>query len=156
MCLAQKIALAAHGDQKYGGNPYSYHLEAVVGLLREYSLAQLEDAAWLHDVLEDSNTSFFDLIEAGVDLDTAYVVSLVTKGLEGSNEEYFRQVSLSEAAVQLKLADRMCNVLESRSNAPSLFKKYRKEFRVFFKYCYSPHYSPTTKRMWKDLAELFV
>ena len=73
---AKMFAIEAH-KEPYDKLPYSYHLSAVVELVKEYncwcwsddyesgegelSYIQLEAAAWLHDVLEDTNRSYGDI-----------------------------------------------------------------------------------------------
>jgi (p)ppGpp synthase/HD superfamily hydrolase len=51
---AREYALRMHGDQKYGDEPYSMHLEDVETILIEFNhiSSTLRAAAWLHD-LED-------------------------------------------------------------------------------------------------------
>lgn len=51
---ARQLAVEAHGEQKYGDEPYSSHLDAVVDLLESYG----DDAkviGYLHDILDDTD-----------------------------------------------------------------------------------------------------
>ena len=50
---ARTFAVAAHGDQKYGDQPYSFHLDAVAEILAPFG-EQAQIAGYLHDVVEDT------------------------------------------------------------------------------------------------------
>ncbi|MFA6234650.1 MAG: hypothetical protein WC824_10770, partial [Bacteroidota bacterium] len=53
---AREFAIKAHGDQKYGDQPYVVHLDAVKDLVLGYNcdnLRRATDGAFLHDILED-------------------------------------------------------------------------------------------------------
>lgn len=53
---AAELAARMHAAQRYGGQPYMVHLQAVVDVLREQGALtpELEIVAWLHDTLEDT------------------------------------------------------------------------------------------------------
>lgn len=50
---ARTFAIEAHGEQRYGDQPYSVHLDAVAGLLEPYG-ADAQMIGYLHDVVEDT------------------------------------------------------------------------------------------------------
>jgi guanosine-3',5'-bis(diphosphate) 3'-pyrophosphohydrolase len=55
--FAKEFAVRAHGEQKrkYNDNPYWYHLMAVADYVESrFEDPDMVDAAWLHDVLEDT------------------------------------------------------------------------------------------------------
>jgi (p)ppGpp synthase/HD superfamily hydrolase len=59
---AKEFALKAHQGQTYGTREYSFHLEAVVSIAKEFKLDEnIISACWLHDTMEDCNVSFQDL-----------------------------------------------------------------------------------------------
>lgn len=63
---AQAFAIERHGPQlrKYTGEPYWFHLRNVAGIVQE--VTQDEEtiaAAWLHDVLEDTETKIREVEE---------------------------------------------------------------------------------------------
>ena len=60
---ARRFALEHHGDQKYGERPYSYHLGMVADLARPWGPVA-EAVAWLHDVVEDTDVSSYDVWES--------------------------------------------------------------------------------------------
>ncbi len=53
---ARSFAIAAHGEQMYGDQPYVFHLDAVVELLAPFG-NQAQIAGYLHDVVEDTDVS---------------------------------------------------------------------------------------------------
>ncbi len=57
---ARNFAATAHAGQRYGTHPFTYHLAAVEATLRRFGQEedQLLAAAWLHDILEDTPTTY--------------------------------------------------------------------------------------------------
>lgn len=61
---AEAFAVAAHGDQRYGGGPYHIHLAAVVRVLNNFGyVGAYEAAGWLHDVVEDTDVDLATVAE---------------------------------------------------------------------------------------------
>ena len=63
---AELFAKSKHaGKLKKSGNTYSNHLENVVSRLKSLGIIDEEVlcAGWLHDILEDTDTSFDELFE---------------------------------------------------------------------------------------------
>lgn len=63
---AKEFAVRAHGDQKYGPFPYSYHLDKVAKKVLEFqsdgeSLFVAMKLAYLHDVVEDTKVTLEDI-----------------------------------------------------------------------------------------------
>lgn len=61
---AEDFARQAHGDQKrkFHGAPYWHHLQAVARTLMRYGATpDVIAAGWLHDVIEDTKTSYQEL-----------------------------------------------------------------------------------------------
>jgi hypothetical protein len=52
---AREFALQAHGNQRYGSHPYSYHLDAVADLLAPFG-DEAQIAAYLHDTGEHTKS----------------------------------------------------------------------------------------------------
>jgi len=106
---AAAFAADAHAGQRYGGRPYTRHLAAVAGTLRELGLAtvELETVAWLHDTLEDTGTHPSDL-EARFGPRVRRLVEQLTKPASG---QFAAHISSQEKdAFAVKLADRLANV----------------------------------------------
>lgn len=122
VAAARGFAARAHGDQRYDGKPYvEGHLAYVfyeMGRIIETeglggAATQLLQAAWLHDVLEDTKVTRHELVAAfpGV----AALVEAVTDE-PGPNRKarklatYPKTRAAGRLAVALKLADRIANV----------------------------------------------
>lgn len=155
---AKSFALRAHGDQKYGEFPYSYHLERVVSVLVRFGkdTEELVCAAWMHDVVEDTEFSREDVAERFGE-DVANLVFCVTYE-DGKNrveraEKTYPKMSACRDAVVLKLADRIANVEEGIRSGSSLVKMYRKEYADFRNALYE---SGHAEEMWSHLDSLLA
>jgi hypothetical protein len=131
---AREFAVAAHGDQKYGGKPYVTHLEAVRAVLKDFGFdGDYGVAAWLHDVLEDTKTSLADLEHRFGSPVTClvYAVTGVGKNRKERNECAYLRMAANPGAIILKLADRIANSEDSVKSNPKLLEMYRKEYPKF-------------------------
>lgn len=115
--LARAFAIKAHGNQKYGDEfPYAIHLQAVESVLIRFGFMENEHlrcCAWLHDVLEDTETTYQTLRNTFGD-DIAYTVSLLTEPKGGNrrwrHELTYPKIAESERALIVKLSDRIANI----------------------------------------------
>lgn len=150
---AKEFALEAHKGQMHGSVPIRVHLEAVSAKAEKeaakyYNNAYLEDkvdrviaAAWLHDVIEDTDKTAFDILEEfGIEI--AYIVHAVTDG-KGSNRlerhlnTYYRTRQNSDA-IFIKLCDRWHNQKRSTEKAERFMEMYHREY-LYFKFAlYEP------------------
>jgi len=172
---AREFAVKAHGDQKYGDQPYSVHLDDVAGVLQEFGYD--DDftlmVAYLHDVLEDTPTTRIGIVAAFDPQDfplssIPYAVEFVTDEPGATRRErkratYSRVIrriaSLDTrgfrfgddllAAIRVKLADRIANI--RRSVGSDLFRMYRKEREVFYLAYYS---DGVADEMWVEYDKL--
>lgn len=105
MYIAQAIATIAHrGQLDKAGLPYITHPQRVVSYLfnpRDQEVA----AAWLHDVLEDTDLTREDLHEAGIDWPTIGIVEFLTHTPGQRLEDYYADIRASYTARRVKLAD---------------------------------------------------
>lgn len=62
-------------------------------------------AAWLHDVVEDSDITEQDLLDAGILSETVDVVALLTRRNDVSDGDYYARISANPIARAVKLAD---------------------------------------------------
>jgi (p)ppGpp synthase/HD superfamily hydrolase len=157
---AREFAIKAHGDQTYGvGLPYSYHLQHVAEVLvrfRVFSIAMAE-AAWLHDVLEDTKVTGHELWD-NFGPEVANLVAAVTDE-PGANrkERHIKTLPKIRAAgtnaVVLKLADRIANTEAAIWQRPDLLKMYRSEFPEFSTALFQPG---ECDDMWHHLRKLSV
>ena len=143
------FAATKHAGQKYGdGQPYTVHLAAVEEVLRRFpiesrdlrgqsasldvSVDDLLEAAWLHDVVEDTNTTLAE-VEGMFGPRVAALVWAVTNE-PGPNRRArhaltYPKIRAQRGATLLKLADRIANV----EAGGKLVEMYCKEYVDFTK-----------------------
>lgn len=135
---ASQFALAAHGDQRYGRKPYHAHLLDVVQALKRFveweDLTQpLVDAAWLHDVVEDTDVPLARISDE-FGARTAELVDAVTKDVAGPRAVVWPPVAAkiraTPQAILIKLADRIAN-LEQCVSWGRLGRKPGRLFRMY-------------------------
>lgn len=136
--LAIEIATAAHGGQKYSDTePYTVHLAAVAAVLLELKCRddEMQAAAWLHDVLEDTEETPVTLLTKGVCVRVLALVDAVTnrpgRNRADRHVKTYSRMRYIPDAVLLKLADRIANVRASHINRRDLLKMYRREQNGF-------------------------
>lgn len=121
---AAKFAARAHGNQSYGSQSYTYHLNQVYRNTLKFGGSDAEQqAAWLHDVIEDTKTTKSDVAKAFGGT-VAKIVDLVSN--RASKEATFKRVRTDRSAVFVKLCDRLANVSAGSKN-----DMYRKRHPVF-------------------------
>jgi guanosine-3',5'-bis(diphosphate) 3'-pyrophosphohydrolase len=139
--LARALAVASHGEQLYADEPYVHHLEEVVRVLISNGAdpsipAHLEVlcAAWLHDTLEDTEIDP-SRIETEFGLKVLEIVKAVTDQPGANRHERHRatypRIAELEAAVCVKLADRIANIERSSLLAGRMLRKYLDENTYF-------------------------
>lgn len=147
---AKEFAIENHWGQMYGTKPYSHHLSQVAHLCKAFSLpAYVEAAAWLHDVVEDTDvhadqvsaefgyevaTLVFSVTDADSDLDFNFLIK--KDGLterqakdairKDKKAKTYPKILSHPYGVHLKLCDRIANVSASAT---------AKDTRQFDKYC---------------------
>lgn len=141
---AKEFAIAKHGTQKYGDRPYSYHLAQVSQVVAQFGYAgdgSIVAAAWLHDTLEDTPTTY-EMLVSEFGKETADIVFGVTSEPGKNREERFRntapKIASNKKALVVKLADRIANTEASLQSNPKLYKMYVKEFPLFKELLYDP------------------
>jgi guanosine-3',5'-bis(diphosphate) 3'-pyrophosphohydrolase len=155
---AKQFAAEAHGTQKYGKQPYAYHLQSVSDVLGEFGYHDdsLQAAAWLHDVLEDTRLTYEDLIRAGLPVVVATYVQCVTaEGAQSRGERNrlsYKKIKKSPEATVLKLADRIANVRECIANKDPRLRMYRSEYAEFRTALMTGDQG--ARKMWRELDEL--
>ena len=120
---ALAIAEQAHkGQIRKGGQAYFSHCKAVANMLEHLKSAKISAfnfdtalaAAYLHDVLEDTELNSEDLSQMGVDAAIIEVVEAVTRGQDEAYFEFIERVTAaSPEARAVKLADILHNILRS-------------------------------------------
>lgn len=142
--VARNLAIWAHQDQKYNGDPYVVHLDRVADLCQSRSLGSDKDfmavAAYLHDLLEDTHVDL-DLIGAifkGLySMQLFKVLRLVTRDKDSETyDDYIKRIAISGnlEAIHLKLSDLEANLeafSSSKCTKPeSLRVRYRKAHAI--------------------------
>lgn len=167
---AREFALNAHGDQNHGSLKIADHLWAVTdkiesqwkyaavmpaGAYADDNLELLLSVGWLHDVLEDTDVNYVQLVkEFGPDI--ANCVSRVTDqegiGRKGRHINTYYRIREDRNAIFVKLADRWHNQKRSIDLQERRFAKmYLSEYTYFKFALYSP--SLLTDDFWQQLDE---
>lgn len=127
--LASSIARKAHDGQfrRDKTTPYITHPEAVAWSLGNED-PDVIAAAWLHDVLEDTEVTISELKHAGIPVRVIEAVALLTRWDEQSYEDYLFWVSQNEIALKVKIAD----IHHNLSDAPTKkqIAKYQKALLI--------------------------
>lgn len=120
--------------QLYGVLPYTHHLAAVERVLRDFDELRPEMlvAAWLHDVVEDTDVKLRD-VEENFGPEVARLVGAVTSEEAPSRKArvamtYPKIRDAGPDAIRLKLADRIANV-ESGGSSGAMYAKEHRDFR---------------------------
>lgn len=99
------LATNAHAGQfDRGGNPYILHPLKVMHYLKSDD-EELMCMALLHDVVEDTNTTWKDLEDIGCTPRVLAAVKALTKMPGQSYDEYKEAVFANEDAMKVKMAD---------------------------------------------------
>jgi guanosine-3',5'-bis(diphosphate) 3'-pyrophosphohydrolase len=136
--LALRFAAKKHRKQsRADGTPYITHPVRVAQYIKQYknshNLDALISAAYLHDTIEDTNTTHKDLRKMFGGLVATLVKDLTSDKDEieklGKSEYLSRKMSgMSSWALVIKLADRLDNVQDiSTAKTPEWRRKYKQE-----------------------------
>ncbi|WP_232333689.1 hypothetical protein [Agromyces laixinhei] len=106
VALAKGIAFVAHhGQLDQVGAEYIDHPGRVAERFDALTEPVLVAAAWLHDVLEDSDVTAQDLLEAGVQPEVVEIVQLLTRDPDVADDAYYAGIRRHPVARRVKLAD---------------------------------------------------
>lgn len=138
--------------------PYSFHLKLVVkratkfkgvwkDLYGDQLFAIMYNACWGHDLIEDTRTSFNDILkflirDSASDYDKisalhiANIIFALTnnKGrnrAERANADYYNLIKQTPGAIFVKLCDRMANIEYGKLMGSSMYDKYKEEHMDF-------------------------
>ena len=136
---ARAFAIAAHGDQRYGEQPYVVHLGAVAELAGPYGNAA-RAVAYLHDVVEDTGVTPDEVRRSFGDR-VADCVAVVTDppgdSRAGRKATSHAKLAAASGALELalivKAADRLANLRASAAGGrgSSKLEMYRREHPAF-------------------------
>jgi guanosine-3',5'-bis(diphosphate) 3'-pyrophosphohydrolase len=152
---ARAFAVLAHGEQRYGDQPYSVHLDAVAGTLAPFG-EEAQIVGYLHDVIEDTAVSV-EQLRAEFGERVANLVSLVTdepganrrERKARSNAKLAMVTSDDSLALIVKAADRLANLRASASGGvDSKLGMYRREHPEFRRAVYR---SDLCDDLWREI-----
>jgi len=143
-----------HSNQTYDDQPYVVHLENVVTVIKRYTNDEnLIVAAYLHDILEDTATSYSD-IKKQFGYVVAEIVFAVTDELgrnrKDRHEKTYPKIKGSVGAMAVKLADRIANVQYGIKTKSLMVLMYEKEHQDFY-YNLHQNYYNFIDQMWNEL-----
>lgn len=113
---AEQIAREAHeGQKRWSGEPYITHPEAVANSLKE---TNCKIVAWLHDVLEDTETHSNDLLMKGIPRELVIAIEHLTRDDEFEDYgRYILQIRNNEIAKKVKIADLKHNLSDLKKGS---------------------------------------
>lgn len=106
--LDAAIALAASkfvGVFDKSGEPYILHCLQVMQNVKKYNDVELEIAAVLHDIVEDTDISFDDLEERGYSPRVIKIIKHVTREDEISYDDEIARICNDQDSIKVKMAD---------------------------------------------------
>ena len=141
MLKAQKFACEKHKNQKRKDSitPFSDHLVGVVNRLKNLGIVNQNVlcAAWLHDIIEDTDVTFDEINEIFGNVISVLVLSL-SKDSELPKKQreaqYIQQ--LKDSTLQAKII-KLCDIsanLKDISNAPISKTQKNKQVKKLFRY----------------------
>lgn len=160
-CDFRVYAIRRHGLQLYGSDlPYSYHLAAVESVLNEMGFVNYEysAAAWLHDIIEDTEATYDEII-LGFGGEIAAMVWACTG--EGATRKekvasIFKKLKEFPKAVPVKVADRVANISHSimtkNKEKIEMYLNEWEDFRKNLEPLMEQNYEQ--KRLWAQLIRL--
>jgi len=102
--IAEKIAREVHKGQKRTIGRKEDYIEHPKRVASHFSTQESKIVAWLHDVLEDSNLTGYDLEDKGIYMGLVKIVYILTKRDE-SYLNYILRIKENKFATKIKIAD---------------------------------------------------
>lgn len=134
--LAKELAITAHGDQKrkYTGAPYWLHCQEVANIVESVNGSDIMiAAAWVHDVIEDTNLSDQDITQILGDTVAQYVLWMTDVDRSCGNRKTRKQLDCERLrrapneVKTIKLADIISNVPSIVEHDPNFARVYLNE-----------------------------
>lgn len=125
--------------------PYKFHLNMVAQVCKDFKdlitnthfvsgediLDKLEICCFGHDLIEDTRTSYNDVVKNLGKFEADIIYALTNeKGRnrkERANESYYKGIRETDFAVFVKMCDRIANVQYSKMTKSDQFEMYKKE-----------------------------
>jgi (p)ppGpp synthase/HD superfamily hydrolase len=128
---AMQMASYAHRNQKYGERPYVTHLADVVARVKTITQdPEIIAAAWLHDIIEDTQITYGD-VEREFSKNVADMVWAVTgvghdRAAKMANA--IEKIAQTPGSELVKSADRLSNAAASKAEKKmKLYQRYKDE-----------------------------
>lgn len=131
--LDNVIALAAkyfEGKYDKSGQPYILHCIQVMENVRKWGDVELEIAAVLHDIIEDTDLTAFDLLEMGYSQRVVDIVTLVSFEKGCDYDARILEICNSQDAIKVKMADLEHNSIILRMKDLDRIEKYHRAYFV--------------------------
>lgn len=126
-----------------------------------------EAVAWLHDVVEDTDVSSYDVFMSFGDPVASCVWIVTDPGGRNRKEkklrlhERLKEIVANDAkgyvqyrpALLVKVCDRLANLRAGKAGNPGLLKMYRKEHTAFKDAAYVPG---LCDRLWNEIEEILA
>lgn len=120
------------GQKRKQGTPYYLHPVEVSNKLKEKGFNETYQIVGLfHDLLEDTNTTYDELVNIS-NKEIADAVVLLTKEKGYIMDEYINNISKNNIAKMVKLADRIHNLEEIKYTNIEFKKRYLEEVDKYF------------------------
>jgi (p)ppGpp synthase/HD superfamily hydrolase len=135
-------------DQRYGDEPYVVHLDEVAGVAEEFfpGDVQLQEGAYGHDLLEDTDATPEEMVSAGWSASAVKDVESVTN--EDTDEETLAKTKArGVSGIKLKLCDRLAN-----ARRRGKIRKYRAKMPLFEATLFDPNHTELLP-IWNALRE---
>ena len=137
---ALRVATAAHkGQKRKSGGDYISHPKEVARIVKQYkkshNLDALIQAAYLHDTIEDTDTTYKDLVKQFGGLVAGMVKDLTSdkEAIEAMGKgEYManKMAKMTSWSLVIKLADRLANVGDIDDRPAEFQKKYANQTKL--------------------------
>ncbi|TXK81871.1 HD domain-containing protein [Paenibacillus sp. N3.4] len=127
--LTKAILLAAKahdGQTDKGGNPYILH---PIRLASKTRTLEESIVAVLHDVVEDSSYTLFDLKKEGFSEEIIQALDCLTRRADESYEQFIRRIKQNPLAANVKLLD-----IEDNKDISRIPKPTEKDYERLNKY----------------------
>ena len=85
-----------------GGQPYILHL---VRVSQKQKTLRAKVRALLHDIIEDSQTTYDELYDIGLDDSDIRIIKVLTKGEDEEYDQYIQRIAQEPDAIPIKIAD---------------------------------------------------
>lgn len=160
--FAKRFAGIMHFRQEYGTHKYTYHLQQVEMVINRFGFKdmKLRVCAWLHDLIEDTEISYYQIKHA-FGQEIADIVYAVTNEMGRNRRERYAKtypkIKSNKDALIIKLADRIANIEFSKGSNTSFVNMYKKEWKGFYEALFDPDETDSRiNKMWQYLESLFV